>query len=356
MNQPEEGRESAPDSSWESLQVQLGEQISQTRQQIREISMLLDQSQVEVSKLAQRNSASSSNLQRINSQLDHLPREEIRAAYDAALDAQQRLFVMRGQVEKLQSDLQHFKQELDWMEKVSEISSRNPLVSSGRQAATATQELIEMVIKAQEAERRRLSRQMHDGPAQALSNLILETDIAMRLFSIDQDQAYAELDTLRQSATGTFQQVRDFIFELRPMMLDDLGLIPTLKKYTTAVKTQAGIEIRLNISGSEQRLESFLEVMIFRAIQELLTNALTYSQATLISIQLDITDEKVRMSVEDNGVGFNPAILENTSGTGLKMIKERVEMLRGLFEVSSEPGNGTQVSIQLPLGEFSGHE
>lgn len=356
MNQPEEGRGIPQDTTWESLQVQLGEQINQTRKQIREISMLLDQSQVEVSKLAQRNTTTSSNLQRINSQLDNLPREEIRAAYDAALDAQQRLFVMRGQVEKLQSDLQHFRQELEWMERVSEISSRNPQVASGRAGGTVAQELIEMVIKAQEAERLRLSRQMHDGPAQALSNLILETDIAMRLFSIDQAQAYAELDTLRKSATGTFQQVRDFIFELRPMMLDDLGLIPTLKKYTSAVKNQAGIEIRLNISGSEQRLESFLEVMIFRAIQELLANALTHSQANLISIQLDITDEKVRMSVEDNGVGFNLGILETTSGMGLKMIKERVEMLRGLFEVSTEPGNGTQVSIQLPVSEFSGHE
>ena len=86
--------------------------------------------------------------------------------------------------------------------------------------------MIVRVVEAQEAERQRLSRQIHDGPAQALSNFILQTEIAMRLFDIDTERARAELQSLKTSATSTFQKVRDFIFDLRPMMLDDLGLVP----------------------------------------------------------------------------------------------------------------------------------
>ena len=102
-----------------------------------------------------------------------------------------------------------------------------------------------MIINAQEAERQRLSRQMHDGPAQAMSNFILQTEIAMRLLDVDAAQAKEELGNLKAAAMGTFQKVRNFIFELRPMMLDDLGLVPTVRKYVDAFKDQTGLDISL---------------------------------------------------------------------------------------------------------------
>jgi two-component system sensor histidine kinase DegS len=99
-----------------------------------------------------------------------------------------------------------------------------------------------MLVNAQETERQRLSRQMHDGPAQALSNFILQTEIAMRLMDVDAGQAREELNSLKASAMGTFQKVRNFIFELRPMMLDDLGLAPTIRRYADAFKEQTGLD------------------------------------------------------------------------------------------------------------------
>ena len=202
-----------------------------------------------------------------------------------------------------------------------------------------------MLIQAQEAERKRLSRQMHDGPAQTLSNLILETEIAMRLFDVDQAKAYEELVSLKDSASATFQQVRDFIFELRPMMLDDLGLIPTIKKYASAIKEQSGIDVRLATTGTERRLESYLEVMIFRAVQELLRNAVVHSQASEVKIQVDLMDTEVRVVVEDNGVGFDIGGLEREQGMGLKVIKERMEMIGGSFDLDSQVGRGTHVQF-----------
>ena len=115
---------------------------------------------------------------------------------------------------------------------------------------------VEQIIEAQEEERRKISRQIHDGPAQALSNFILQTEIALRLFDIDVGKAREELTSLKASATSTFSHVRDFIFDLRPMMLDDLGLIPTVRRYTDAFKEKTGLNLTLVVTGTERRLES----------------------------------------------------------------------------------------------------
>jgi len=207
---------------------------------------------------------------------------------------------------------------------------------------------IEMIVNAQEAERQRLSRQMHDGPAQAMSNFILQTEIAMRLLDVDPAQAKEELGSLKNTAMGTFQKVRNFIFELRPMMLDDLGLIPTIRKYIDAFKEQTGFEVNLTVTGTERRLEPYLEIMLFRAIQELLGNAARHSQAATIKMHIDMGNEMVRVSVDDNGKGFDPDAVKAGSSLGLKLIQERTEMLGGSFELDSSIGKGARIVFTVP--------
>jgi two-component system sensor histidine kinase DegS len=328
-------------------------ELQETQRALRETTLMIEQSQGEVSKLTQRNAAITSHLQQVQNQLGSTSVEEIRMAYDSALDAQQRLFVMRGQLEKLQSDKSHFERY-----KVALENMQNGSTSAASAASHATSAVkgslasVEMLINAQEAERQRLSRQMHDGPAQALSNFILQTEIAMRLLDIDPTQARDELGNLKVSAMGTFQKVRNFIFELRPMMLDDLGLIPTVRRYADTFKEQTGLEVNVTISGTERRLESYLEVMVFRAIQELLSNAARHSQATLIKINVDLTDDLIRVSVDDNGKGFDVDSVQGQS-LGLKLIRERTDMLGGTFEIDSATGKGTRVLFSLPARKKS---
>ncbi|HVF25635.1 MAG TPA: ATP-binding protein, partial [Anaerolineales bacterium] len=147
---------------------------------------------------------------------------------------------------------------------------------------------------------------------------------------------------------GTFQKVRNFIFELRPMMLDDLGLVPTVRRYSEALKEQAGLDISVTITGNERRLEPYLEVMLFRAIQELLGNASRHSQASLVKIMLDMGEDRVRVSVDDNGKGFDPEVVQHGTSLGLKLIRERAEMLGGNFEVDSALGTGARISFAVP--------
>ncbi len=326
-------------------------ELEQNRRELKEIVLMIEQSQVEVEKLVRRNGTASAKLQQIQSQFDSVPRSDIRSIYDAALDAQQRLFVMRGQLEKLQSDRKHLEQYRLLLEKLWGVLESIPVASAGgrpARSASATAEKLETMIQAQEAERQRLSQQMHDGPAQALSNFILQTEIAMRLFDMDQEKAREELASLKAAATHTFQQVRNFITELRPMMLDDLGLVPTLKRYVENFKEQVDMDVRLSVVGGEQRLSPYLEVMIFRAVQELLGNAASHSQASMVKIVLDISEQKIRVSVEDNGRGFDVASVSEREGMGLKLIKDRVEMLGGQMDVDSVPGQGSRIAFEVP--------
>jgi two-component system sensor histidine kinase DegS len=132
------------------------------------------------------------------------------------------------------------------------------------------------------------------------------------------------------------------------MMLDDLGLVPTVRRYSDAFKEQAGLDISVTVTGNERRLEPYLEVMLFRAIQELLGNAARHSQATLVKIMLDLGEDRVRVSVDDNGKGFDPDSILQSNNLGLKLIRERAEMLGGSFEIDSNIGKGTRVSFAVP--------
>lgn len=346
MAQPQE--EQAQPPSIVDPQQLIQSELDDTTRGLKEITLMLEQSRVELGKLTQRNTAVNAHLQQIHDQIGNLPSEEVRTVYDSALDAQQRLFQMRGQLEKLQSDqnhLEHYKNMLEHLKSTAKAGGGGGNGKSDRSGMAG----VEMLVNAQESERQRLSRQMHDGPAQALSNFILQTEIAMRLLDIDPVQARNELNNLKISAMSTFQKVRNFIFELRPMMLDDLGLAPTIRRYADSFKEQAGVEVSVTISGKERRLEPYIEVLTFRSMQELLSNAVHQNQATLVKIQLDIGDSAVRLSLDDNGKGFDTDSLTKESNLGMKLVRDRVEMLGGKFDLDTAPRKGARVTLTIPI-------
>jgi two-component system, NarL family, sensor histidine kinase DegS len=332
---------------WDELMAEISAEYEQTHRTIREMNVMIDQSQAELNRMAQKNTTITAQLQQMNVTIDSHPVQEVRNAYDSALDVQQRLLVMRGQLEKLQTEQTNLKKYLALLEKIRRGSDNNRSAANTKKDSAA--ETVQMLINAQEVERQRLSRQMHDGPAQALSNFILQTEIAMRLFDIDQNRAKDELANLKNSAMTTFQKVRNFIFELRPMMLDDLGLVPTIKRYVDTYKEQTGIDIEQVITGSEIRMASYLEVMIFRSIQELLGNAFRQSQASKVKVVLNIENDLVRVSVDDNGKGFHAEDLMTDPNLGIKLMRDRVDMLGGHTDIDSVVGQGTRITIEMPM-------
>ena len=326
-------------------------ELAGVQRKAREIGLLVEQSQGEVDKLVQRNTAAAGELHQLQAHFDTVPREDIKASYEKAMDTQQRLFTMRGQLEKLQADQTHLKDFAVFAERTIGLleGGAKPLASGPATAATTIG--IEEIIEAQEDERRKISRLIHDGPAQALANFILQIEIALRLFTVDQEQARQELTALKASANATFANVRDFIFDLRPMMLDDLGLVPTVRRYIDAYKDKTGLAVTVVVTGSERRIESHREVLIFRAVQSLLGNIRDHAQATQAKVSLDMDAAQIRVSVEDNGRGFDreAVMAEAAPERGLKHLAKRIEQIGGSLEVESSASGGTRIAFAIPL-------
>jgi two-component system sensor histidine kinase DegS len=295
-----------------------------------------------------RQASEAMRLKQIQSSFDSVPREDIRKAYESSMDTQQRLFAMSGQLERLQAQQGVFAQFGTFLEKIHETLRINqPEAATG----PAPKSVVVRVVEAQEEERKRLSRQMHDGPAQVLSNFILQAEIAARLFEIDPIRAKEELANLKTSANSAFQRVRNYIFDLRPMMLDDLGLVPTLRRYLDNFKEQGQQEITFTFTGTERRMPNHIEVVLFRAIQELVRLARDETQASKIKVTLDIDDTRAKAVLEHDG----KVLEEKTSGEedshGLRSLRERIEMLGGTFEYTVQAGQGTYILIELPAAE-----
>jgi len=257
---------------------------------------------------------------------------------------------MKGQNEKLLNEQKGLEKTLSILEKVRAVLINQ---QNGQQEIGGIGDsIVEMVINAQESVRQRLALQMHDGPAQSLSNFIIRVDIANRYFDLDQEKAREELSNLKTEAISTFSSLKNFIGELRPMTLDDLGFFPAIKRYVDNIKGQTVHAIELNIRGQERRFEPYIETLIFRAIQEIIGNSLKHNKEQPgkvgISININSDDNQISVTINDNGKGFSLDSLEKTTGLGLKLIRERVELLEGTFQVDAEIGQGCKVSFTLP--------
>jgi two-component system sensor histidine kinase DegS len=326
----------------------IGTQLEELKQQSKEVRSLIDQSRSEVDKMKQRQTAEAMRLKQIQSSFDSVPREDIRKAFESTMDAQQRLFSGSGQLEKLQAQLGVLDQFSQFLEKVHDsLRISQPDVKSG----PAPKSVVIRVVEAQETERLRLSRLMHDGPAQVLSNFILQVEIAARLFEIDPVRAKEELTSLKAAANSAFQRIRNFIFDLRPMMLDDLGLIPTIRRYLDASKEQGQQEITFTFTGTERRMPNHIEVVLFRALQQLVGIAREQSQATKIKVTFDIDETTAKAVIEHDGKLLDEKAGGQEDPYGLASLRERVEMLGGTFEYTPQAGLGTYALLQLPIGD-----
>lgn len=214
------------------------------------------------------------------------------------------------------------------------------------------------IIEAQEEERKRFAREIHDGPAQSMSNIVIKAEICEKLIDKNVGEAKGELRNLKKITRDSLQEVRKIIYNLRPMALDDLGLLPTLERYVISFKEDTNIDVVLKVRNVDQELKPAISLTVFRIVQEALNNILKHSQAKSATILLERIDQKLIINIIDNGIGFDTNAVrinkkkgnsELSGGFGLYSMKERVALLEGEFEVISEIGKGTTIKIQIPL-------
>jgi two-component system sensor histidine kinase DegS len=343
----------ADDNSFQTFIEEVHRDYEQTQRDLKEIDILIKQSTAEVERSAQLNAQMSNRVKQMDTNFETLPRDYIRETYEELAKVQQRLFTMRGQLETLQSKQRNLEQLAELQHQISEftggISSLPKKSSAGH--SPQDQSTVIRVIQTEEAEKESLVRKMHDGPASSLSNFILQAEICQRFFDVNPDRARTELNALKSAAAATFTYVKDFIFDLRPMMLTDLGVVPTLRRYVESVQEKSGLTVPITITGPERRLENHIEVTIFRGVQQLLNNALTHAQATQVQVALDLAQEQITAVVEDNGNGFNveEAFSANGRTIGLPTLRERIQMLGGELNIQSGLGQGTRAEFLIPI-------
>jgi len=207
------------------------------------------------------------------------------------------------------------------------------------------------IIQAQEEERKRVAREIHDGPAQSMANVVLRTEIVEKMLKNERIlEAQMELHELKEMVRLSLAEVRRIIFDLRPMALDDLGLVPTLQKYIQNFEQRTKQSVDLIIFGQEQSLKSSVKAAIFRLIQECLNNIEKHSQAKHVQVKLEFLQDSLHLVVKDDGVGFDlNDRATKSSSFGLLGMKERAQLLEGTMEIQSTLGQGTKVLFHIPV-------
>jgi two-component system, NarL family, sensor histidine kinase DegS len=330
-----------------------------------ELDTLLRQIQSETDKLGQREGSIKSRVRDMELNLDNYSRQDMKTIYTNAHENEMRLFMMRSQIEQLQAKKQASKALMSQIQRMLDALNQAPdgFAPGGSRPFAARpdaasreasgQDVSAKVIQAQEDERLRISRQMHDGPAQTMTNLVLRAEICERLIDIDVARARTELAGLKTMVNGTLQATRGFIFDLRPMILDDLGLEPTLRGYLRQFGEKNKLEVNLTVMGLKGRLPQPVEVAVYRIVQEALNNVIKHAHAAHAQVNLEVDAESLVVSVEDDGSGFNPDEVDErgdrSKALGLSAIRQRAEMLGGQIAIESFVGRGSTVTAAIPL-------
>jgi signal transduction histidine kinase len=220
-----------------------------------------------------------------------------------------------------------------------------------RQEEELRRRLLERVITVQEEERKRIALELHDQMGQILTSMIMNLGVLGEVDSLAQFRA--SLPDLREMADQIFRQVHDLALELRPSVLDDLGLLPALRQLHKGFRDRSHLVIDFQVLGLDgQRLPPSIETTLYRIVQEALTNVARHARAQSVSVLLERRDDAVKLIIEDDGVGFDAATIADVRDgerLGLYGMRERASLLGGALTIESLPGTGTAVFVDIPL-------
>ncbi|WP_080873243.1 sensor histidine kinase [Oceanobacillus timonensis] len=299
----------------------------------------------------------------VNKDFKEYSEDEARKVYEKTNELQTKLFIMREEERLLRQRRDEIEIRLTNLAHVLErgedlVAKMTVIFSFMKDDMKVVNEMIEdakekqafglKIIEAQEDERKKLSREIHDGPAQMLANVLLRSDILDHVIKKGTpEEVSKEIKSLRENVRSSLREVRRIIYDLRPMALDDLGLIPTIRKYADRLTEYHDVHVDFIVFGEEKRLDSKYEVALFRLMQEASQNVIKHSEATEVKIKLEILKDRIILIIADNGKGFYPDE-KNDNSFGLIGMKERVDMLEGKLDITTGEGKGTTVTINVP--------
>ncbi len=261
---------------------------------------------------------------------------------------EQMRMALKGSLEHVERANQQLEQRVD--ERTRELQG---LYEQLQERERWREELLRKVISAQEDERKRLARELHDETSQTLSALAMKIETALTAWPTAASRE--RLAEAKQLTVRILEELHRLIFDLRPSVLDDLGLVSAIRWYAERHLEKRGIAVRCEFSGFGARLMPELETALFRVTQEAITNIAKHSGADAVLIQCLQHDDRISIEIEDDGKGFEPASLPPPAarerGLGLLGMRERVELFGGTLELDSAPGRGTRIAVTVPVVE-----
>ncbi len=218
--------------------------------------------------------------------------------------------------------------------------------------SAAPEDLRMQIIEAQEAERSRLAQEIHDGPAQALANAIFQVEYIDRILGTDERLARAELHFLRELLRRELSDVRSFISQLRPPLLETRGLNGALEEAVEQFSALAGVPVERHLDAPPERLGDAEQTVVLRVVQEALQNVRKHAEASTVVLTTRATETAWSVEVHDDGRGFDvdAVAARGRRNFGLQFMRERAELIGAQLEIRSRPGAGTIVSLTIPMG------
>jgi signal transduction histidine kinase len=252
---------------------------------------------------------------------------------------------------KLKDSMHRIQLRTQELEGLNAENSR--LYQEVRNKEKVLEELLKHSISAQEEERKRIARELHDETSQSLTTLSIGLATIAKSPPKDVEKLQVALNKNQQLTLKILDDVHRLILDLRPSVLDDLGLVPALEWYAKNRLEPERVKVHFETSGTEERLPSHIEVALFRIAQEAISNIALHAKSEAVSISLDFEPRSIRLTIEDDGTGFKSEELLSSAtgirGLGLRGMMERTDVLGGSFKIQSQPGSGTQVRVEIPV-------
>lgn len=304
----------------------------------------------------------------VSKEFDKFKESEVKVVYDQALEIRTQYMLNKNEEKQLitrRNQLEiSLKKSAGTIESAEKAINRISLAASylkGEILSTfeGIDQTSEMffgikILEAQENERKRISRDIHDGPAQYIANILMKADICERIIQADMKKGLGELHELKFAVSQALKEVRGIIYDLRPMSLDDLGLGKTIEEFIKKSNEDGALIIHLKLKPISDQIESIIQVAVFRIIQEIVNNIKKHARAKQIEISLDYGAKYLRVILIDDGIGFDveetmKKVRTGGSSYGLVGILERVKQLQGQIIIDSSAGKGTAYNIKLPV-------
>jgi two-component system sensor histidine kinase DegS len=336
--------------------------LGEASQSLQEIGLLVGQSTTEVDRLTQREMSLANRVREMEANLESFARKDIRDMYHAAHEVELRLMMMRSQVEQLEErekSIRSYQEKLRILlelsesqikaeeQKAAQPDNRTRLLRRSQTSSVTIP--YEEVVQAEEDERLRVARQVLDGPAQTLANVLLRTEICQQTMQRDPAQAQDELSDLRGVASNALRDTRRLLYELRPVVLKEIGVVPTLRRYVAEIVRLRGIEANIVGPETDEKLPEVLRVALYRLVLQMISAVASEELVTGVDIDVRYEDAQVIGRVEARGEGLERSQRIQRFLTD-ESVRRRIERLSADLQSESAGSQTYRLTVVIPLG------